>query len=385
MNQHPMHGVVNERSSQVSQEVVKGFQSHNVATICDVMGGVGIMTHSIKPLQPGMRFCGPAVTVLTRPGDALFPFKATDSVERGDVLVIDASGYTEAAVAGEIYASYLKDKGVAGLVIDGSIRDSLDIVALEFPTFVRATCAALFDISGPGAINVRIQCGGVSVNPGDIVVGDADGVVVVPEESAAQILKLADQHEQAEATWTEELKTGKTLVDLHNLNSRVAKWQSQKGLEQMQESPNDGAHRATKSFAKQSLTSAFASELLIAAERKAHEIGQSSVIAVVDESGVLKAFSRMDNAPLLSVQVAQDKAYTAAGFGMSTDQWYEFIENDAPLRIGAPSGIDRLVIFGGGYPLVVDDKIVGGIGVSGGHYSEDMEVAKAACEILGGQ
>ena len=121
-----------------------------------------------------------------------------------------------------------------------------------------------------------------------------------------------------------------------------------------------------------------------AAERKAREIGQPMVIAVVDEAGVLKAFSRMDGAALLSVQVAQDKAYTAAGFGLSTDGWHDFIKNDPPLAAGAPAGIDRLVIFGGGYPIKVGEQVVGGIGVSGGHYSQDMDVARAGLAALNG-
>jgi uncharacterized protein GlcG (DUF336 family) len=107
-------------------------------------------------------------------------------------------------------------------------------------------------------------------------------------------------------------------------------------------------------------------------------------IAVVDESGVLKAFSRMDGAALLSVQVSQDKAYTAVGFGMPTHGWFDFIKNDPPLAAGAPSGIDRLVIFGGGYPIMVDGTVVGAIGVSGGHYSQDQEVAEAGLGVVGG-
>ena len=135
-------------------------------------------------------------------------------------------------------------------------------------------------------------------------------------------------------------------------------------------------------FEKSSITAETAQRMIQAAERKASEIGQSMVIAVVDESGVLKALLRMDRAPLLSIQVAQDKAYTAAGFGLPTDQWHEVIKNDPPLAAGAASGIDRLVIFGGGYPIKVADRVVGGIGVSGGHYSQDMEVARAGLEII---
>jgi uncharacterized protein GlcG (DUF336 family) len=135
-------------------------------------------------------------------------------------------------------------------------------------------------------------------------------------------------------------------------------------------------------FEKSSITAETAQTMILAAERKASELGLSMVIAVVDESGVLKALLRMDGAPLLSIQVAQDKAYTAAGFGLPTDQWHEFIKNDPPLAAGAASGIDRLVIFGGGYPIKVGDRVVGGIGVSGGHYSQDMEVARAGLAIL---
>jgi uncharacterized protein GlcG (DUF336 family) len=90
----------------------------------------------------------------------------------------------------------------------------------------------------------------------------------------------------------------------------------------------------------------------------------------------------MDRAPLLAVQVAQDKAYTAAGFGLSTDGWFDFIKDDPPLAAGAAAGIERLVIFGGGYPITSGDKTVGGIGVSGGHYKEDMEVAQAGLKAL---
>jgi uncharacterized protein GlcG (DUF336 family) len=135
-------------------------------------------------------------------------------------------------------------------------------------------------------------------------------------------------------------------------------------------------------FEKASITAATAHQMVEAAARKADELGHPMVIAVVDESGVLKALLRMARAPLLSVQVAQDKAYTAAGFGLPTDQWHEFIKNDPPLAAGATSGIDRLVVFGGGYPIKVADRIVGGIGVSGGHYSQDMEVARAGLAVI---
>ena len=131
-------------------------------------------------------------------------------------------------------------------------------------------------------------------------------------------------------------------------------------------------------FEKKSVGITLAQRMIAAGEEKAAAMGHAFVIAVVDESGVLKALSRMDGAPLLSVQVAQDKAYSAAGFGMPTHAWHDFIKDDPPLAAGATTGIDRLVVFGGGYPIVVEGQVVGGIGVSGGHYRQDMEVAEAA-------
>ena len=136
-------------------------------------------------------------------------------------------------------------------------------------------------------------------------------------------------------------------------------------------------------FDKASISSELAHRVIAAAETKANEIGTPMCIAVCDESGVLKAFSRMDGAALLSVKIAQDKAYTAVGFGMPPEAWHDFIKDDPPLAAGAVGGIDRLVVFGGGYPIKLGGAVVGAIGVSGGHYSQDMEVAQAGLGAVG--
>ncbi|WP_334162542.1 GlcG/HbpS family heme-binding protein [Phenylobacterium sp.] len=137
-----------------------------------------------------------------------------------------------------------------------------------------------------------------------------------------------------------------------------------------------------KTLTKASITAEAAEQLLRAAEAKAREIGVPMVIAVVDESGILKAFSRMDGAALLSVQIAQDKAYTAVSFGIPTHGWFDFIKDDPPLLHGIVN-TPRLVVFGGGYPVQVDGAVVGGLGVSGGHYHQDMQVAEAALAAFG--
>ncbi len=138
---------------------------------------------------------------------------------------------------------------------------------------------------------------------------------------------------------------------------------------------------AENTFQKASITAAAAHRLIAAAEKKATEMGKPMCITIVDSEGNLKAFSRMDGAPLLSVGISQDKAYTSIGFGMATHEWYDFIKDDPPLLHGIVK-TDRLIVFGGGFPIKIGNDIIGGIGVSGGHWTEDMEVAKAGLEAL---
>ena len=125
-----------------------------------------------------------------------------------------------------------------------------------------------------------------------------------------------------------------------------------------------------------------AKKMIAAAEAKAMEMKRNMVIAICDEGGNLKAYSRMDGAPLLSVQLAQDKAWTSVSFGVSTDKWFDFVKDDPPLLHGIVH-TPRLVVFGGGYPIKIDKQLVGGIGVSGGHWKEDMEVAQAGLKAIG--
>ncbi len=138
---------------------------------------------------------------------------------------------------------------------------------------------------------------------------------------------------------------------------------------------------AENTFQKASITAATAQRIIAAAELKAIEMGIPMCIAVVDGDGTLKAFTRMDGAALLSVQIAQDKAYTAISWGMATNEWYDFVKDDPPLLHGIIK-TDRLIVFGGGYPIKTDAGIIGGIGVSGGHYTHDMEVAQAGLAAL---
>ena len=139
----------------------------------------------------------------------------------------------------------------------------------------------------------------------------------------------------------------------------------------------------SNALSRLSISQSAADRLIEAASATAQEIGVPMCISVVDESGTLKAFRRMDGAALLSVEIATNKAFTAISFGMATHEWFDFIKNDPPLLHGIVH-TPRLVVFGGGYPIREDGQVIGAIGISGGHYSHDMEVAQAAIAALGG-
>jgi uncharacterized protein GlcG (DUF336 family) len=136
------------------------------------------------------------------------------------------------------------------------------------------------------------------------------------------------------------------------------------------------------SIVKRSIDAKTAQAAVEAAAAKAREMGLTMCIAVTDEVGDLKAFHRMDGAPKLSIGISQDKAYTSASYGFPTHGWFDFIKDDPPLLHGI-THTPRLVVFGGGYPVKEKGEMVGAIGISGGHYTQDMECAKAALAAIG--
>jgi uncharacterized protein GlcG (DUF336 family) len=135
---------------------------------------------------------------------------------------------------------------------------------------------------------------------------------------------------------------------------------------------------------KHSIDGETAEKAVAAVAQKAVELNLKMCIAVSDESGDLKAFRRMDGAPKLSIQISQDKAFTAASFSIATHAWFDFIKNDPPLLHGI-THTPRLIVFGGGFPIVVEGEMIGAIGVSGGHYTQDMECARAGLAAIGAE
>src|SRR2546425_8645229 len=156
MERHQAHGTIHPDFARPDAELVRRFAAHDTAKVADAMAGYGVAHHEIKPLRPEMRLCGPALTVLTQPGDALYVQAAIDLVRPGDVVVIDATGCRDVAVIGERLAYFMKLRGAAGIVVDGAVRDSVGIVAEGIPTFCRASCIRIYGSKGPGAINVPV-------------------------------------------------------------------------------------------------------------------------------------------------------------------------------------------------------------------------------------
>lgn len=179
-----------------TKRMISAFAKSPTATVVE-SGGVCMGVH-IKPLYKGMKVCGPAFSVDSRPGDNLALHYAVAHKVPGDVLVCDAKGFEEGGPFGELMATLARKQGFRGLVIDGCVRDGVDLNKMKFPVFARGLCPKGTTKVGPGQINVGITCGGIRVNPGDIVVADDDGVVIVPLENAAEILKACQARDKRE-------------------------------------------------------------------------------------------------------------------------------------------------------------------------------------------
>ncbi len=195
---------------RVSPEVVAKAKTFQAAILADVAGRRGTMHARVAPVDHKMIVAGPAFTVEVRPGDNLMIHAAIALAQPGDVLVIDGKGDQTAALMGTLMLSACKKRGLAGVIVDGSIRDKLEILELDFPVF-----SAGFNPAGPtkyvpGRLNHPICAGGITVNPGDLVVGDADGVTVIEREKAPGMMDLAVKKVADEAARLEAIGRGDT-------------------------------------------------------------------------------------------------------------------------------------------------------------------------------
>ena len=174
-----------------SGKLVKALSSMVTAHLSDNMNRMVAGGAALRPMHKGGKLCGPALTVKVAPGDNLMVHKAIDIAAPGDVIVVDAGGVLTTAIIGDIMSSLAEKRGVAGMVIYGAIRDVAEIGARRFPVYACGVTHRGPYKNGPGEINAPVALDGMVVNPGDIIVGDADGVVAVPLAQAEEILKLA--------------------------------------------------------------------------------------------------------------------------------------------------------------------------------------------------
>lgn len=177
--------------------------------ISDNMQRLHSIAGELRAFHQKTKLVGPALTVRVPPGDNLLVHKAIDIAQPGDVIVVDAGGILVQAIIGEIMASLAASRGAAGMVIDGAIRDADALAAAAFPVYARGVTHRGPYKNGPGEINVPIAVGGAVVNPGDIIVGDGDGLLVLPQDEAAAVIKLAQAQGDNEAATLEAIRAGK--------------------------------------------------------------------------------------------------------------------------------------------------------------------------------
>jgi regulator of RNase E activity RraA len=194
-------------------EVLASYRGVPSGNVCDAMDRLGAMDHRIKPLSPDVHLCGPAITVRTRPGDNLMVWKALDIAQPGDVLVIGTYAYPTTSTFGELVVLAAQAKGLAGIVCDGMCRDASGIRATGVPVFAAGLVPSSPGKDGPGEIGAPIVCGGVAVGPGDIVVGDEDGVVVVPRADAAAVAARLPAIRQKEEKMLARIRAGQPVPD----------------------------------------------------------------------------------------------------------------------------------------------------------------------------
>lgn len=216
--------IINRRTAQVDEGILQGFKDllkvySPSCVVADAQERYGVMRSYLRPISNEVRFVGPALTVRLEPGNQVDCLDALSVAQDGDVIVVDAAGETETSIWGGLMSGLCKMKGVAGAVIDGAMRDTDETRDLGFFVFAKAivprsTHSPYSGRMDPIEINVPIQCAGIPVNPGDLILGDEIGVVVIPLERAAATLAAARVQAEKEEKTREKIRAGKTVEEL---------------------------------------------------------------------------------------------------------------------------------------------------------------------------
>ena len=216
-------GVVKRNIVRADKAAVEKLSRFGVATVHEAMGRVGLMHSYMRPIYPTAYACGPAVTVLLHPGDNWMMHVVAEQVQPGDVVVAACTADNTDGFFGDLLATSFKARGAKGLVIDGGVRDVKDLTEMQFPVFSKAISAKGTVKATLGSVNIPVVCAGVLVNPGDVVIADADGVVIVPAGIAQQAADAAEAREANEGEKRAKLANGVLGLDMYNMREPLAK------------------------------------------------------------------------------------------------------------------------------------------------------------------
>lgn len=216
-------GVVHTQIDRPAPEQVERLSAFGVATVHEALGRVGLMRPYIRPIYPTAKLCGPVITVLLQPGDNWMMHVAAEQVREGDVIVAACTTESEDGFFGELLATSILAQGGRGLVIDGGCRDTTELEALDFPVFARAINAKGTVKATLGSVNVPVVCANALVHPGDVIVADHDGVVVVPRARVAEVADAAQTREDNEEAKRQKFKEGQLGLDIYNMRGPLEK------------------------------------------------------------------------------------------------------------------------------------------------------------------
>jgi 4-hydroxy-4-methyl-2-oxoglutarate aldolase len=215
---------MNDSTLSLNQERLRKLAGFGSATVHEAQGQAGALSAALKPVDAARGLVGPALTVDARPADNLVIHYAITKAKRGDILVVDAKGFLEAGAWGDILTLAAQKAGIGGLVIDGAVRDAEAIIAMGFPIFARGLSIRGTAKNQPGSVNVPIMCGGVRIEPGDIILGDRDGLVAIPARDIDKVVEASERRIRAEELFRQELNNGKTTIDILHLSDALERF-----------------------------------------------------------------------------------------------------------------------------------------------------------------